>query len=92
MLILMLPYFVLPPNTEESIGDIGLVINLQNKKMAFAVYADVKDYGEGSIALAKQLGINHNARNGGTDKKEILYIVFKESGAGQGTIPSLKRY
>lgn len=75
------------------IGDFGVVINLLNNKMAYAVFAD---YGprnkivEGSMALANQLGINPNPRTGGIQEKNILYLVFPKSGAGQGSIPSLE--
>src|SRR6185503_272029 len=41
-----------------------------------------------SIYLANQLGINSNPRTGGTSSGIIDYIVFPNSGLGQGTIPT----
>jgi len=71
------------------IGDLAMVINGDTGKYSFAIYADWKSgVGEGSVALAKALGLNSSAANGGADD-DILTIVFPGSGAGQGTIPSV---
>ncbi len=71
------------------IGDLAMVINGDNGKYTFAIYADWKSgVGEASVAVAKALGLSTSAANGGTDD-DILTIVFPGSGAGQGTIPSV---
>jgi hypothetical protein len=79
------PYFVLPGaepmRNRVTLGDFGVVFNGKNGKHCFATYADVgpsKKLGEGSIALAKALGINSSPRHGGTDGG-ILYVVFPGS-------------
>ena len=100
-----IPYFVLPitaykvretENLGIKIGDIGVVINRTNGKMAFALFADVwplkkpSKIGEGSIALACALGINPSPKTGGTNKPDILYIIFPGSGAGQGKLRTIQ--
>jgi len=92
-----IPYIVLPGPAKHPgpfgatglrIGDLALVVNGANGKFSFAIYADWKSaLGEGSIALAQALGINASAATGGA-KRDILYIVFPGSGAGQGVIPT----
>ena len=80
--------FLKKADVEE--GDFAAVYNAKNGKLSFAIFADtglffagnVKEYrfGEGSIALAEALDIPSNPRNGGTTKKDLLYIVFPGSG------------
>lgn len=89
-----IPYFVLPPNnpTGAQLGDYGVAINLLNNKLSYAIFADIgprNKIGEGSIALAENLGINPDPRKGGTEKKNIFYLVFPKSGKGNGYIPNL---
>lgn len=85
------PYFVIPSDfasdakTKVNIrkGDIALVINTKNNKRSFAIYGDVGPrgkIGEGSIKLAQNLGINASARNGGISTKDLVFIVFENSG------------
>ncbi len=81
-----IPYFVLNPNVMEKTGaragDFGYVYNEKTNKRSFAIFADVgnnQKLGEGSIYLAKKLGINADARTGGQDD-EVLYIIFPFSG------------
>jgi hypothetical protein len=54
-------------------------MNLRNGKSSFAIYADIGTLGEGSIALAENLGIPSDARHGG-QSKAVLYLVFPGSG------------
>lgn len=87
-----IPYFVLPiekVNKSVRIGDIGLIFNTLTKQSAFAIFADTNPnvIGEGSIALAKKLGINAKLNSkgkfiGGNENGDILYIVFPKSGKG----------
>lgn len=79
-----IPYIVLPPafSTHFSLGDIALVINRKNNKRCFAIFADVgprNKIGEGSIYLAKELGIHGSPKSGGATTG-ILYILIKKSG------------
>jgi hypothetical protein len=78
---------VIPPNfsAEFKLGDIALVVNRKNNKRCYAIVADIgprNSIGEGSIALAKQLGINADPKRGGVNNN-IVYILFKKSGTGK---------
>ena len=80
------PYIALPPQVlkHARLGDIAMVINLNNGRSSGAIIADVgprSRIGEGSIALARELGIDPDARHGGADGN-IMYIVFPGSGDG----------
>lgn len=84
-----IPYIVLPDGMERQIaahpGDFAVVFNLQNLKSSLAIFADTgpsNRIGEGSIALAENLGLWSDARNGGTTRG-ILYVVFPGSGNGR---------
>ncbi len=90
------PFFVLPSPVVSSgnihIGDIGYVYNTVTGQGCFAIYADAgpsASLGEGSIYLASQIGVDPNARTGGTSLGIIDYVVFPNSGYGQGYIPSI---
>ena len=90
------PFFVLPAAVKSIAGivngDIAYVYNTTNGLGCYAVLADqgpAGKLGEGSIYLANQLGINSNPKTGGTSSGIIDYIVFPNSGYGQGTIPSI---
>jgi hypothetical protein len=80
-----IPYVVLPPEgfKHARLGDFATVVNLRNDKIAAAIVADESapelSMGEGSIALAKALGIDSNPRSGGGEKG-IGYIIYPGSG------------
>src|SRR5580704_2598360 len=83
-----IPYISLPGHhgniLHASLGDLAMVINGHTGRHSAAIYADVgprAKIGEASIALAKALGLNDNARHGGTSSKSIIYIVFPGSGS-----------
>lgn len=85
----VIPFFVLPQGIYQQaavhLGDLGVVVNLENGKWSGAIFADegpVDHLGEGSIALAKKLDIDPDPRAGGTDGN-VLYIVFPGSGNGK---------
>jgi hypothetical protein len=81
-----IPYFVLPDHFSPTIqlGDIAWIYNTHNGVHSFAVFADVgPDVGEGSIHLAKMLGIDNDPRYGGINSG-ILYFIFDGSGIGNG--------
>jgi hypothetical protein len=92
------PFYVLPTALVSlggiHIGDIGYVYNTQTGQGCYAIYADsgpANKLGEGSIYLADQIGLNSDPRTGGTSSAIIEYIVFPNSGYGQGTIPSINQ-
>ena len=61
------------------------VINTANDSACYAIFADTgpkNKIGEGSMALAKALGINSSPRSGGVDSG-IVYILFPGSGDGK---------
>jgi len=90
------PFYVLPSSVVSSggirIGDVAYVYNTITGQGCYAIYADAgpsTSLGEGSIYLAGQIGVNPNARTGGTSSGIIDYIVFPHSGFGQGIIPTI---
>lgn len=83
------PYIVLPNNkillAEIKMGDIAKVKNLRNGRTSYAICADTgsKDkIGEGSVFLARELGINASPKTGGI-RDSISYVVFAGSGNGK---------
>jgi len=82
------PYVVLPPEgfKHARLGDFATVLNLRNGKVAGAIIADESapdlPMGEGSIALARVLGIDPDPRSGGVEKG-IAYVIFPNSGNGR---------
>lgn len=82
------PYVVLPPVgfKHARLGDFATVINLRNGRTAGAILADQSasdvKMGEGSIALAKALGIDPNPRTGGIDDG-VAYVIYPGSGNGR---------
>lgn len=83
-----IPYVVLHPKAlkHARLGDFATVVNLQNRRISAALVADVSapnlPVGEGSIALAKALGIDWSPRQGGTDA-DVVYLVYPGSGNGR---------
>lgn len=79
------PYFVLPIGFDGAypgvqLGDLAAVI--YRGKVAFAIFGDRgprTKIGEGSIALAEELGINSSPTRGGVSDG-VLWIVFPGSG------------
>lgn len=63
------------------IGDLAAVYYRNTNTLCSAICADVGPrgkYGEGSIALASQLGINNNPKNGGSSDN-VVTIIFINS-------------
>ena len=81
-----IPYIVLPHEvtvqTGARLGDFAVVLNVRNGKTSDAIFADIGTMGEGSVALADNLGLWSNAREGGT-RRGIFYLVFNGSGNGK---------
>jgi len=81
-----IPYIVLPHSVAQqagaNLGDFGVVVNLRNGKVSNAIFADIGTMGEGSVALADNLGIFSDARRGGT-RDGLLYMIFGGSGNGK---------
>jgi Fungal chitosanase of glycosyl hydrolase group 75 len=82
-----IPFFVLPGNKTlgARLGDFGFVVNSANGQGCGCIFADTgpsNKIGEGSIALAKELGIsNVSPKNGGVEDG-IAYVVFPGSRMG----------
>jgi hypothetical protein len=83
-----IPFIVLPSAMARQIGarpgDFAVVFNQRNGKSSYAIFGDVGPsdrIGEGSMALADNLGIRSDARNGGA-RGGILFLVFPGSGNG----------
>ena len=78
-----IPYIVLPGELSRQfgvrLGDFAVVANIRRGVSADAIFADIGTLGEGSIALARELGIWPDARQGGT-RGGILYLVYPGSG------------
>ncbi|MBS2026868.1 MAG: peptidoglycan-binding protein [Deltaproteobacteria bacterium] len=85
------PYIVLPPSLARAGGaKLGDLVQVSyNGKSVYAIYADVgpsTKLGEGSMALASQLGINPDPRYGGMDSQKVKMVVLPGSGAQQGIV------
>lgn len=78
-----IPYIALPGElareTGVRLGDLAVALNTRNGRFSYAIFADIGRLGEGSIALADNLGIWSDARHGGR-WGGILYLVFPGSG------------
>ena len=84
-----IPYFVLPHvgmrRGKARLGDVAIVVNRANGRVAFAIFADEGPrgrIGEGSIALVARLGIDPDPRVGGVETRTVDYVVFPDSGDG----------
>ena len=84
-----IPFVVLPGATAHQLearpGDFAIVFNQRNGKTSYAIFGDIGPHdriGEGSVALAENLGIRSDARNGGA-RGGILFLVFPGSGNGR---------
>jgi hypothetical protein len=84
-----IPYIVLPGGMARGLGatpgDFSVVLNQRNGKISYAIFGDVGPsdrIGEGSMALAENLGIRSDARYGGA-RRGILFLVFPGSGDGR---------
>lgn len=81
-----IPYVALPGDLAQQsgarLGDLVAVFSQRTSKFSYAIFADIGTLGEGSIALADNLGIWSDAREGGV-RGGILYLVFPGSGDGQ---------
>ncbi len=93
-----IPYIVLPSDVAGRfgirLGDFAVVSNQSNGRFAYAyaIYADVGPsgkLGEGSMALAKALGLPANPR-GGAVEEGVWFLVFSGSGQGPGKLRTLK--
>jgi hypothetical protein len=84
-----IPYIALPPDFARefgiSLGDLAVVVNVENGRTAYAIFADVGPrgkIGEGSIALANKLGIPSNPRHDSV-LNGVTYLVFPGSGSSK---------
>ena len=80
------PFIVLPytQTGDAQLGDLATVYNKANGRIVQAIFADLgppRFAGEGSVALAEALGVDSDAKWGGTTEG-IVYIVYPGSGNG----------
>ncbi len=85
------PYVVLPPGLAKATGaKLGDLVQVSyNGKTAYAIYGDVgpsNKLGEGSMDLARRLGINPDPRRGGTHDENVQYTVLPGSGRAAGIV------
>ncbi len=77
-------YIALPAHIAQlgvHLGDYAMVINWKTGKLSGAVFADTYvgdhgEHGEGSISLAKQIGIHGDARGHGARSEDVVYVLF----------------
>jgi hypothetical protein len=81
------PYVVLPSRALERtgarLGDFAVAWNRRTDKRSFAILADIGPagrIGEGSMALARRLGIPHSPKTGGQNG-DLVYVIFASSGS-----------
>ncbi len=80
------PFYVLPRRIHlpVKIGDFGFVINQRNNASSGCIFADIGPedrIGEGSIALAKALGIQSDPKAKGSEDTYV-YVIFSNSAMG----------
>jgi peptidoglycan hydrolase-like protein with peptidoglycan-binding domain len=76
-----IPYIVFPPDFEDvQLGDLAVVVNLQNFSWTHAIFADTNSrVGEASVKTALNLGRRDlNARNG-DDDDNYVYLLFPQT-------------
>ena len=82
------PYLALPKELVTHgvrLGDLAVVVRGTTGACCGAVFADggpSGKLGEGSVALARALGVPSSAKNGGTGHRDIIYLVFPGSRIG----------
>jgi hypothetical protein len=86
------PYVVLPggcavakilADKQVGLGSLAVVHRPTHGQLVGAVYADTgpaTEVGEGSMRLAQALGFSPDARAGGTEDRELWYVVFPQPG------------
>jgi peptidoglycan hydrolase-like protein with peptidoglycan-binding domain len=84
-----IPYVVLPPDVAKATGtQPGDLVKVQRgDRSCYAIFADSgpsTKIGEGSMALARTLGINDHPGKGGIDAAEVQYTVLPRSGDQAG--------
>jgi hypothetical protein len=76
-------YVALPPVVARVLNNQGRLAVVQGGfNTGFAVHADQAPkfgVGEGSMELARTLGLNPNPRTGGTNVRELLFLVLPQS-------------
>jgi hypothetical protein len=84
-----IPFIALPAVVRDkggvTLGDFATVRNRRNGRVRHAIFADGGPrgkIGEGSIALAKALGIPSSPKTGGA-ASDVVYVVFAGSGNGR---------
>ncbi len=83
-----IPYLAVPRNAVSDygvkLGDVGFAYNRANGHMCAALVADIgpkNKWGEGSIALARELGVPSSPKNGGVSQG-VVVVIFKGTSRG----------
>ncbi|MDQ7830492.1 MAG: glycoside hydrolase family 75 protein [Desulfovibrionaceae bacterium] len=81
-----IPFFVLPGDSRipATMGDFGYVVNMDTAMSSGCIFADVgpdNKIGEGSIALARAVGIPSDPKGEGTTD-QMIYVVFTDTSQG----------
>jgi hypothetical protein len=81
------PFSVLPGGHSNGCktGDVGVAYNTETGDSMYFAYADIgpgDEIGEGSMLLAKCLGLNPDPRSGGTSSLKIVFVFFPNSAPG----------
>jgi hypothetical protein len=88
-----IPYIVLPGTHQNGAkaGDVCLCYNQKTGDNCYGIFADVgptTKIGEASLRMAYALKIPNDPKKGGTESKEIVYLVFPGS-VGKWTPPNV---
>jgi Fungal chitosanase of glycosyl hydrolase group 75 len=83
------PFIVLPSRPrfapQQALGDLAMCFHTETGKSSWAIYADIgpaNQLGEGSMCLARELGLSDSPKTGGTDKEKIVMVYFPGSKLG----------
>jgi hypothetical protein len=79
-----IPYVALPTSIasiKKDRGNLVVVEKTGTNRVNFAIHADraPNGVGEGSIDLARRLGLSPDPRTGGTDARDFVFLVLKET-------------
>jgi glycosyl hydrolase group 75 (putative chitosanase) len=79
-----IPFIVLPGQHSHGalLGDVCLCYQAQSGENCYGIYADVgpsSKIGEASMRMAQALKIDDDPKKGGTDARNVVYLVFPGS-------------
>jgi hypothetical protein len=79
-----IPFIVIPGSHSNGakVGDVCLCLNQKTGDNCYGVFADVgpsSKIGEASMRMATALKIDNNPKTGGTESRNVIYLVFPGS-------------